>query len=125
MVTLDFSPEYVKKRLSLHLHKAQFCPSILTEFEKNSLIRLNQRLGLNLKPDLLETEKGLALILEELKRREWQKIELHNCGVSVMALSAICAKIFFGQKDYRPHQLFDRVMMARRPLTFTQEFDLI
>lgn len=125
IVVLDFSPEYVKERLGLHLHKEKIYSDILTEFENDALSRLNHGLGLNLKPDFQRTEKGLTLIFEEIKNRGWQKIELHNCGVSVITLGAICAKIFYGQKDYRPHQLFDRVTMVRRPVAWVNELNLI
>lgn len=125
MVTLDFSPEYVQKRLGLHLRKEKNSSNILTEFEEDALTRLNQELYLNLTPDFQRTEKGLIEILETLKARGYQKTALHHCGVSVMTLGAICAKIFYGQSNYRPHQLFDRVTMVHRPVTFVQQFDLI
>lgn len=125
MVTLDFSPEYVKKKLGAHLKKEKIYSNILTEFEKDALSRLNQRLGLNLEPDLLRTERGLTSTLEALQAREYQKTALHDCGVSMRILGTICAKIFYGQSNYRPHQLFDLVTMARRPATWVEELDLI
>jgi hypothetical protein len=125
MVTLNFSPEYVKKRLGLHLRKKKICSNILTDFEENALSRLNQTLGLNLRSDLQKTENGLTLILKTLEARGYQKTALHHCGVSVMTLGAICVKIFYGQENYRPHQLFDRVTMVRRLATFAEALDSI
>lgn len=107
-IMLKFSPNFIVEKLGKRLEKKEICSDILTEYEKDALSRLNERLGLGFSQKFRVTKHGLTLILEQLDYRKWQKADLHDCGVSALTLATICAKVFYGQDD-RPRKLFNLI----------------
>lgn len=90
----------------------------LTEVEEYALSLLNEKLNLNLSPDLQRTERGLGSILAEMKKKQWSKKQLHECGVSLASLENACAKIVYGFINYKPRNPFRAFDMSKEDFIF-------